>query len=70
MWIELQDVFKHYDVNKDGNMDSKEFKKVCVDLGHREITDDQVQEMIKQVDRNNDNLIQWNEFLDVSGMVC
>ena len=27
--IELQDVFKHYDVNKDGNMDAKEFKKVC-----------------------------------------
>ena len=63
--VELQHVFKHYDVNKDGSMDAKEFKQVCIDLGKRDITDDQVQEMIKQVDRNNDSLIQWNEFLDV-----
>lgn len=45
--IELQDVFKHYDKNKDGSMDAGEFKRVCVDLGHREITDEQVQDMIK-----------------------
>ena len=39
-YIELQQVFKHYDVNKDGSMDAKEFKQVCTDLGKRDITDD------------------------------
>ncbi len=37
-----------------------------MDLGKRDVTDQQVQEMLKQVDRNNDNVIQWSEFLDVT----
>lgn len=46
-------------------MNATEFKQVLVDLGKRDITDAQVQEMLKQVDRNNDNVIQWTEFLEV-----
>jgi len=32
--------FKEYDANSDGTMDCKELKKLLVDLGMREITDD------------------------------
>lgn len=50
-------------------MDAGEFKQVCIDMGRRDVTDEQVHEMIIQVDRNNDKLIQWNEFLDVSSYI-
>jgi Ca2+-binding EF-hand superfamily protein len=46
-------------------MNAAEFKQVLVDLGKRDVTDQQVLEMLKQVDRNNDNVIQWVEFIDV-----
>lgn len=38
---------------------------MLIDLGKRDVTDQQVQDMISQVDRNNDRLIQWGEFLDM-----
>lgn len=47
-------------------MDSGEFKQVLIDLGKREITEEQVQAAIKSVDRNNDHLINWTEFLEVT----
>jgi Ca2+-binding EF-hand superfamily protein len=46
-------------------MNASEFKQVLKDLGKRDVTDQQVVEMLKQVDRNNDNLIQWSEFVEV-----
>jgi len=63
--IELVQVFKAYDKDKNGTMDSSEFKQVLIDLGYRDVTEETVQETIKQVDRNNDSLINWNEFLEV-----
>lgn len=62
----MQHAFKLYDQDKNGTMNAQEFKQVLVDLGKRDVTDTQVLEMLKQVDRNNDNVIQWSEFLDVS----
>lgn len=44
-------------------MDAKEFKQVCIDLGHRDITDDKVQQMLNEADLNNDGVISFNEFL-------
>jgi hypothetical protein len=38
-------------------MDADEFKQVLKDLGHREVTDQQANEMLAQVDRNNDKVI-------------
>ena len=46
-------------------MNSVEFKQVLKDLGKRDITDDQVGEMLAQVDRNNDKVISWVEFLEM-----
>jgi calmodulin len=56
-YIELQHAFKLYDNDKNGTMDAREFKQVLIDLGKRDVTDQQVLEMLKQVDRNNDNVI-------------
>lgn len=39
--------FKEYDANGDGTMDSAELKKLLVDLGMREITDEKVEECMK-----------------------
>jgi Ca2+-binding EF-hand superfamily protein len=36
----LQQTFKHYDVDKNGSMDLKEFKQVLKDLGKRDITEE------------------------------
>jgi Ca2+-binding EF-hand superfamily protein len=62
----MQHAFKLYDLDKNGTMNAEEFKQVLVDLGKRDVTEDQVKEMLSQVDRNNDKVIQWEEFLDVS----
>ena len=38
----MQHAFKIYDADKNGTMDAREFKQVLVDLGKREVTDEQV----------------------------
>jgi hypothetical protein len=63
--IELQHAFKLYDTDKNGTINADEFKQVLNDLGKRDITEDQVKDMLASVDRNNDKVIQWEEFLDV-----
>lgn len=49
--------FKIYDANKDGTISASEFKTVLVDMGHREVTQEQVQEMLSKVDLNKDGVI-------------
>lgn len=34
-------------------------------MGHRDVTDEKANEMLKTVDRNNDKVIQWEEFLEM-----
>lgn len=57
--------FNHYDLNKDGKMDEKEFKNILVDLGYRKITDEKVKEMLDENDASQDGFLQWNEFVDM-----
>jgi Ca2+-binding EF-hand superfamily protein len=47
-------------------MNAAEFKQVLLDLGKREVTDEMVKNMLAEVDKNKDSVIQWSEFLDVS----
>lgn len=57
IFIELQHAFKLYDTDKNGSMNATEFKQVLKDLGKRDITDDQVNQMLSEVDKNNDSTI-------------
>ena len=57
--------FNHYDLNKDGKMDDKEFKNILIDLGYRKITDEKVKEMLNEHDASQDGFLQWNEFVDM-----
>ncbi len=61
----MQHAFKLYDQDKNGTMNAAEFKQVLVDLGKRDVTDQQVSGMLAEVDKNNDSVIQWNEFLEM-----
>ena len=62
---ELLKAFKSYDKDGNGTMDAKEFSAVLKNLGHTEVTPDQVQVMLKKVDKNDDGVIEWVEFLDM-----
>lgn len=62
----MQHAFKLYDTDKNGTMDASEFKQVLKDLGKRDVTDEQVKSLMEEVDRNKDNTICWNEFLEVN----
>ena len=61
----MQHAFKLYDLDKNGTMNASEFKQVLVDLGKRDVTDQQVTSLMKEVDKNNDSTFDWNEFLEV-----
>ena len=54
-----------YDTDKNGYMSEKEFKNVLIDLGRRDVTDEQVKEMLNEADENKDGVLQWAEFIEV-----
>ena len=61
----MQHAFKMYDTNKNGYMSEMEFKNVLIDLGRRDVTDEQVKEMLNEADENKDGVLQWTEFIEV-----
>ena len=54
-----------YDTDRNGYMSEKEFKNVLIDLGRRDVTDEQVKEMLNEADENKDGVLQWSEFIEV-----
>lgn len=46
-------------------MNATEFKQVLLDLGKRDVTDEQVKTMLAEVDKNKDSQIQWGEFIEM-----
>ena len=66
---ELLNAFKAYDADKSGTIDGKEFKNALKAMGHDDVTDEQANEMLKKVDKNSDNVIEWLEFLDMMQLV-
>merc|ERR1712060_602797 len=66
---EMINAFKGYDTNGNGNIDAREFKAALHGMGHGDITDEQVQEMLQRVDKNQDGVIEWLEFLDMMQFV-
>jgi len=57
--------FKSYDRDKSGWISEEEFKNIMIDMGRRDITDDQVKEMMAQADEVKDGRIVWNEFINL-----
>ena len=66
---EMINAFKGYDTNQNGSIDAAEFKNALRGMGHDDITDEKVTEMLNRVDKNTDGVIDWIEFLDMMQMV-
>ena len=66
---EMINAFKGYDTNSNGSIDAAEFKNALHGMGHGDVTDEKVQEMLSRVDKNTDGVIDWIEFLDMMQMV-
>ena len=62
---EMLNAFKAYDANQNGNIDAAEFKQALNGMGHTELTDDEVNALLKGVDKNMDGTIDWLEYLDM-----
>jgi plastin-1 len=60
---EMEQVFKSIDTDKSGSIDNKELLNVFHSLGYRSMSDNDCKSIIKEVDLNNDNLIQYQEFV-------
>lgn len=59
----LERTFKAYDKDKSGSIDAKEFKQVCKDLGHGDVTEDQLKSLFAKADKDMDGTIDWEEYL-------
>ena len=59
---ELQDIFDQFDKDKDGKISDKELKNAIVSMGQNP-TDDEINEMMREVDLNQDGKIDFDEFM-------
>ena len=59
---ELQVVFDQFDKDKDGKISGKELENAMVSMGQNP-TEDEINEMMKEVDLNQDGLIDFDEFM-------
>ena len=48
-----------------GYISCEELKRVLTELGEMKLTDEEVEEIIEMVDVNNDNRINYNEFVNL-----
>lgn len=62
---EMLNAFKGFDTDSSGSIDAAELKNAITSMGHADVTDDQVQAMLKSVDKNQDGTVDWIEFLDM-----
>eukprot|EP00324_Dicrateria_rotunda_P005354 CAMPEP_0206157944 /NCGR_PEP_ID=MMETSP1474-20131121/4382_1 /ASSEMBLY_ACC=CAM_ASM_001110 /TAXON_ID=97495 /ORGANISM="Imantonia sp., Strain RCC918" /LENGTH=152 /DNA_ID=CAMNT_0053557765 /DNA_START=37 /DNA_END=495 /DNA_ORIENTATION=+ len=58
----LQKAFDEYDITRDGTIDQEELKGALIKSGARNVTDAVAKALLKQIDRNNDQLISFEEF--------
>lgn len=55
--------FKNFDKNGDGTVDSKEFKSLLVDMGRKDVSDDQVAKMFKKYDQDQNGVLSFEEYI-------
>ena len=67
MIMEARELFDSYDSNKDGKIEKSELKlilnNISQKLGVPLPTDNDINEGFKQLDRNDNNLIEFDEFI-------
>ena len=66
---EMITAFKGYDTNGNGTIDAVEFKNALGGMGHGDIDDAQIADLLKRLDKNSDGVIDWIEFLDLMQLV-
>merc|ERR1712176_534482 len=59
---EFKDAFKIFDNDQNGKIDADELESVFTNLGFQ-FTRDQIQQMMRAVDDNDDNVIDIDEFI-------
>lgn len=64
--LDFRNAFDVFDTNHVGMISSEQLRNVMVRLGQKP-TDDEISKMIKKVDKNGNDVIEFDEFLD---MMC
>ncbi len=65
--LKIREAFKICDLDQNGNISVSELKKVMIEVGEH-LSDDQLNEMIKEVDLNGDGIINLEEFINLMGL--
>ena len=59
---DLQDIFDQFDKDKDGKISGKELSNAMVSMGQNP-TEEEINEMVREVDLNQDGKIDFDEFM-------
>ena len=59
---DMQDIFDQFDKDKDGKISGKELANAMISMGQNP-TDEEINEMMKEVDLNQDGKIDFDEFM-------
>jgi hypothetical protein len=59
---ELREIFNHYDRDKSGQIEAREFARICESQG-LELDDDELAAGIAVVDADGDGKVSWDEFV-------
>jgi len=46
-------------------MDKNEFKEALKDMGYRDLSEAKIMQVLKSVDKNNNGVIEWDEYLEM-----